>query len=139
MIFASDIPGGFGGKDLWYSEFNKRDKVWTDPVNLGPTINTSGDEMFPHLTDSKVLYFSSTGHLGMGGLDIFKADHTADKTWENVENLRYPLNSAEHDFGIIFERGSDERRGFFTSNRDGGKGKDDLYSFNLPDLSLIHI
>ncbi|MEC8968045.1 MAG: OmpA family protein [Bacteroidota bacterium] len=134
MIFASDIPGGFGGKDLWYSEFNKRDKVWTDPINLGPTINTSGDEMFPHLTDSKVLYFSSTGHQGMGGLDIFKADHTADKTWENVENLRYPLNSAEHDFGIIFERGSDERRGFFTSNRDGGKGKDDLYSFNLPDI-----
>ena len=134
MIFASDLPGGQGGKDLWYAEFNKRDKVWGEPVNLGPTINTSGDEMFPHLTDKKMLYFSSTGHSGMGGLDIFKAEHAADKTWENVENLRYPLNSAEHDFGIIFERGSDDRRGFFTSNRNGGKGKDDLYSFNLPDI-----
>ena len=134
MIFASDLPGGQGGKDLWYTEFNKRDKVWGEPVNLGPTINTSGDEMFPHLTDKKMLYFSSTGHSGMGGLDIFKAEHAADKTWENVENLKYPLNSAEHDFGIIFERGSDDRRGFFTSNRNGGKGKDDLYSFNLPDI-----
>jgi peptidoglycan-associated lipoprotein len=134
MIFASDLPGGFGGKDLWYTEFNKRDKVWGEPINLGATINTSGDEMFPHLTDKKALYFSSTGHPGMGGLDIFKAENSGDKAWENVENLRYPLNSAEHDFGIIFERGSDERRGFFTSNRDGGKGKDDLYSFNLPDI-----
>jgi peptidoglycan-associated lipoprotein len=134
MIFASDLPGGFGGKDLWYTEFNKRDKVWGEPTNLGATINTSGDEMFPHLTDKKVLYFSSTGHPGMGGLDIFKAENSGDKVWENIENLRYPLNSAEHDFGIIFERGSDERRGFFTSNRDGGKGKDDLYSFNLPDI-----
>jgi peptidoglycan-associated lipoprotein len=134
MIFASDLPGGQGGKDLWYTEFNKRDKVWGEPINLGPTINTSGDEMFPHLTDKKMLYFSSTGHSGMGGLDIFKAEHAADKTWENVENLKYPLNSAEHDFGIIFERGSNDRRGFFTSNRNGGKGKDDLYSFNLPDI-----
>ena len=134
MIFASDLPGGFGGKDLWYTEFNKRDKVWGEPINLGATINTTGDEMFPHLTDKKALYFSSTGHPGMGGLDIFKAENSGDKVWENVENLRYPLNSAEHDFGIIFERGSDERRGFFTSNRDGGKGKDDLYSFNLPDI-----
>ena len=139
MIFASDLPGGFGGKDLWYAEFNKRDKVWGEPTNLGETINTSGDEMFPHLTDNKTLYFSSTGHSGMGGLDIFRAENSADKIWDNVENLRYPLNSAEHDFGIIFERGSDDRRGFFTSNRDGGKGKDDLYSFNLPDIlfSLI--
>ena len=134
MIFASDLPGGFGGKDLWYVEFNKRDKVWGEPVNLGETINTSADEMFPHLTDNKTLYFSSTGHPGMGGLDIFKAESSADKTWDNVENLRYPLNSSEHDFGIIFERGSNDRRGFFTSNRQGGKGKDDLYSFNLPDI-----
>ena len=134
MIFASDLPGGFGGKDLWYVEFNKRDKVWGEPVNLGETINTSADEMFPHLTDNKTLYFSSTGHSGMGGLDIFKAENSADKIWDNVENLRYPLNSAEHDFGIIFERGSNDRRGFFTSNRQGGKGKDDLYSFNLPDI-----
>jgi peptidoglycan-associated lipoprotein len=70
----------------------------------------------------------------MGGLDLFKAEKTDEKSWENVENLKYPLNSAEHDYGIIFETNSDERRGFFTSNRIGGKGKDDLYSFNLPDI-----
>ena len=123
MIFASDLPGGQGGKDLWYAEFNKRDKVWGEPVNLGPTINTSGDEMFPHLTDKKMLYFSSTGHSGMGGLDIFKAEHAADKTWENVENLRYPLNSAEHDFGIIFERGSESRCGRVCPRRLDHRGE----------------
>ena len=134
MIFASDMPGGQGGKDLWITEYNKREKVWSVPENLGATINTAGDEMFPHLTDKGTLYFSSTGHLGMGGLDLFKAEKTDEKSWENVENLKYPLNSAEHDYGIIFETNSDERRGFFTSNRIGGKGKDDLYSFNLPDI-----
>ena len=133
MIFASDLPGGKGGKDLWLTEYNKREKVWGVPVNLGSPINTSGDEMFPHLTSAGDLYFSSSGHPGMGGLDLFKAEKTGEKTWENIENLKYPLNSAEHDFGIIFETGADNR-GFFTSNRDGGKGRDDLYSFNLPDI-----
>ena len=139
MIFASDMPGGQGGKDLWITEYNKREKVWGAPENLGPTINTAGDEMFPHLTDKGTLYFSSTGHLGMGGLDLFKAEKTDEKKWENVENLKYPLNSAEHDYGIIFETNSDERRGFFTSNRNGRNGRDDLYSLNLPPLlfSLI--
>ena len=135
MIFAGDLPGGQGGKDLWYMEYNKREKSWGQPVNLGPKINTPGDEVFPYLDEEENLYFSSTGHIGMGGLDLFSAEKTADKTWDNVENLKYPLNSAYHDFSVIFERGS-KTRGFFTSNREGGKGKDDIYYFNLPEVKF---
>ena len=137
MIFASDLPGGQGGKDLWLTEYDKREKKWGTPKNLGPTINTSGDDMFPHLTDEGVLYFSSNGHVGMGGLDIFRAESTGEKQWGNVENLRYPINSEEHDYGIIFEKGSDDKRGYFTSSRPNGKGRDDLYSFNLPEIKFI--
>lgn len=137
MIFASDLPGGQGGKDLWMVEFDKKAKSWGSPKNLGPKINTSGDEMFPHLTEEGVLYFSSNGHIGMGGLDIFRAEATGEMQWGNVENLRYPINSSEHDYGIIFESGSDDKRGFFTSSRPEGKGRDDLYSFNLPEIKFI--
>lgn len=135
MVFAGDLPGGQGGKDLWYSEFDKREKVWGVPVNMGAKINTPGDEVFPNLNDEDVLYFSSTGHIGMGGLDIFMAEKIGEKEWDNVDNLKYPINSAFHDFGIIFERGS-STRGFFTSNRAEGKGKDDIYSFNLPEVKF---
>ncbi len=133
MIFASDMPGGSGGKDLWLSEWDRKEKVWKTPVNLGSSINTAGDEMFPHLKDDGTLYFSSTGHIGMGGLDMFKAEKTGDNQWGNVENLGYPLNSSEHDFGIIFDRG-DQEKGFFTSSRADSKGHDDIYSFKLPSI-----
>jgi peptidoglycan-associated lipoprotein len=136
MIFASDLLGGQGGKDLWLTEYDKRESKWMTPVNLGATINTAGDEMFPYLTEEGNLYFSSTGHVGMGGLDIFRAEKTAEMKWENIENLRYPINSAEHDYGIIFEKGSNDNRGYFTSSRAEGKGKDDLYSFNLPEVKF---
>ncbi len=135
MIFASDLPGGQGGKDLWLTEYNKREKTWGAPKNLGPTINTAGDELFPYLAEDGALFFSSTGHVGMGGLDIFRAEKESDKKWSKVENLRYPLNSAEHDYAIVFERGS-TTRGFFTSNRNGGKGKADLWNFNLPEINF---
>lgn len=137
MIFASDLPGGQGGKDLWMVEYDKKEKKWGAPKNLGPKINTSGDDMFPHLTEEGVLYFSSNGHVGMGGLDIFRAESTGENEWGNVENMRYPINSSEHDYGIIFESGSDDKRGFFTSSRPEGKGRDDLYSFNLPEIKFI--
>lgn len=136
MIFASDLPGGQGGKDLWYTEYNKREKTWGTPVNLGPAINTSGDELFPYLADDGTLYFSSNGHIGMGALDIFKAENTGDKKWENVENLKYPFNSPENDFGILFEKGT-TTRGFFSSGREGGKGYDDIWNFNLPEIKFI--
>ena len=98
---------------------------------------TTGDDMVPQLTDECVLYFSSNGDVGMGGLDIFNAVSTVDIQWGNVENLRYPINSAEHDYGIIFEKGSEDKRGYFTSSRLNGKGRDDLYSFNLPEIIFI--
>ena len=136
LIFASDMPGGIGGRDLWISEYDKKAKTWGTPLNMGPSINTPGDEIFPYISEEGHLYFSSTGHVGMGGLDIFKAENVGDKKWDKVENLKYPLNSADHDFGIIFDKGT-INRGFFTSSRDGGKGFDDLYSFNLPEIKFI--
>jgi len=132
LVFSSDLPGGFGGKDLYYSKYNKREKSWGEPVNLGPSINTKGDDIFPTLMDNGDLYFSSDGYIGMGGVDIFKATKTAAFTWENPENLQYPINSPKDDFGITFE-GNDNKRGMLTSDRAGGKGKDDLYSFYLPE------
>jgi peptidoglycan-associated lipoprotein len=132
LVFSSDLPGGYGGLDLWMSKFDKKAKTWGNPVNLGPTINSSGDELYPYISDDGSLYFSSDGHLGMGGLDIFKADMKGEGSWDNVTNLKFPMNSAGDDFGIIFE-GKFER-GYFTSNRAGGKGGDDIYRFTVPPL-----
>lgn len=132
LIFASDMDGGQGGKDLWMVNYDKRNKTWSDAVNLGPKINTPGDEMFPFIAEDGALYFASDGHYGMGGLDMFRAEQVGtEKKWENPVNLGYPLNSPQHDFGIIFEG---KNNGFFTSNRIGGKGRDDIYSFTLPPL-----
>ncbi len=132
LYFTSKLSGGYGGKDIWKSTMEG--KAWGQPVNLGPSINTQGDEMYPYMADDdKTLYFSSNYHLGMGGLDIFKAEKAADgKFTKAPENLKYPLNSAGDDFGIIFE--GKKMRGYFTSNREGGKGSDDIWSFNLPPL-----
>lgn len=132
LIFASDMPGGQGGKDLWIIKYDKKAKTWSTPENLGPGINTPGDDMFPHIKNDHTLYFSSNGHMGMGGLDIFMAEKTGDMQWGNVENMKYPLNSEAHDYGIIFD--GDENRGYFTSNRAGGKGQDDIYNFREPPI-----
>ena len=136
LYFTSKLAGGYGGKDIWMSTYNKKDKAWGEPVNLGPSINTAGDEMYPYMADDdKTLYFSSNYHLGMGGLDIFKAEKAADgKFTKAPENLKSPMNSAGDDFGIIFE--GKKIKGYFTSNRDGGKGSDDIYSFILPPLNF---
>lgn len=134
LYFTSKLSGGYGGKDIWMSTYDKKGKSWGQPVNLGPTINTQGDEMYPYIAeDDKTLYFSSNYHLGMGGLDIFKASKDASgKFTKAPENLKYPMNSAGDDFGIIFE--GKKVKGYFTSNREGGKGSDDIYSFILPPL-----
>ena len=135
MIFAADFPGGYGMHDLWISEYDPREESWMKPVNLGPEINSIGDEMFPYLSDNGDLYFSSDSYEGFGGLDMFKAKKVGDNKWANIENLRYPLNSNEHDFGIILERNND-RRGLFSSSREGTKGHDDIFNFNIPPVLL---
>lgn len=132
MVFAGDIPGGFGGRDLWITTYDKSSKAWTAPKNLGDKINTADDEMFPYIHDNGTLYFSSNGHSGMGGLDMFKAEMDGEMKWKNVQNLKYPLNSSMHDYGIIFE--GDKDQGYFTSNRPGGRGQDDVWSFKMPSL-----
>tara|TARA_R110001592_G_scaffold58067_2_gene176295 strand:+ start:9780 stop:11783 length:2004 start_codon:yes stop_codon:yes gene_type:complete len=132
LVFASNIPGGQGGKDLWYITYDKKAKTWSEPTNLGSEINTAGDEMFPFIRDNGELYFSSNGHAGMGGLDIFKAASKGVNQWATVENLQYPLNSPANDFGIVFEPGQD--RGFLTTSREGGKGGDDIWQFYLPPM-----
>jgi peptidoglycan-associated lipoprotein len=132
LVFASDMPGGFGGRDLWYITDLGRGK-WSEPVNLGSAVNTSGNELFPHIDSEGNLYFSSDGHLGMGGLDIFKATDAGNKQWGNVENLKYPINSNAHDFGIIID-GTGKPKGYLSSSRDGGMGGDDIWQFYLPDL-----
>ncbi|HCQ28683.1 MAG TPA: hypothetical protein DIU39_00240 [Flavobacteriales bacterium] len=132
LVFASDMPGGQGGKDLWYVVYDKKAKTWGEPVNLGPEINTEGDEMFPYIRDNGELYFASNGHIGMGGLDIFKAQSIGVNQWGKVENMKYPINSNANDFGIVFENGKD--KGYLTTSREGGKGGDDIWSFYLPPL-----
>ena len=132
LVFASNMPGGQGGKDLWYTQYNKKRIARTKPTNLGPEINTAGDEMFPFIRENGELYFSSTGHLGMGSLDIFKAASTGTNQWGKVENLKSPINSEANDFGIVFNK--DKEEGFFTTDREGGKGGDDIWEFKLPPV-----
>ena len=138
MIFTSNLKDslhpGYGGTDLYYVTWDAKAKKWSDkPINMGPDINTEGNESFPFLHDDGTLYFASDGWPGMGGLDIFKAEKLGnDNKWGKVENMKYPINSAADDFSIIFE--GERERGYLTSNRPGGKGLDDIYSFTLPPL-----
>jgi peptidoglycan-associated lipoprotein len=127
LYFVSDRQGGYGGKDIWFT-VKKKGESWEKPVNAGPEINTSGDEMFPYIRDNGTLYFSSNAHIGMGGLDLFMAKKGENEKWV-VENMKTPINSTGDDFAISFYPG--EERGLFSSNREGSK-KDDIYSFLLP-------
>ena len=126
LYFVSDMPGGLGGKDIWSAE--KQGGSYGKPVNMGGTINSPGDEMFPFVRDNGELYFASNYHIGMGGFDIFIAIEGEDKNW-TVENMGSPVNSPGDDFGIAYVQG--ENKGMFSSNRKGSRG-DDLYSFVVP-------
>lgn len=132
LYFVSDAKGGKGGKDIWKASLVKGECKYIE--NLGSEINTSGDEMFPTVRADGSLYFSSTGLLGFGGLDIFKATLLADGTWQ-VENLGFPINSSADDFGITFAGKSE--KGFFSSNRKDSKGLDGIWAFELPELAYI--
>ncbi len=127
LFFVSDMEGGYGGNDLWYSKYDSSSDVWAAPRNLGPNVNTPGDEMFPYIDKDNVLYFSSKGHPGMGGLDLFKWKFEETGNWKSPENLKFPYNSNGDDFGIIFQ---DAESGYLTSNRAGGLGSDDIYAFS---------
>lgn len=135
LYFASRMSGGYGGADIWYSTYDAKANVWGKPTNAGPAVNTEGNELYPTLSDdSKKLYFSSDYHPGLGGLDIFVAEGENNKYTKPVENLKFPLNSAYDDFRIVYE--GKKQRGFLTSNREGGKGSDDIWSFSLPVLNF---
>ncbi|MFN3876482.1 MAG: hypothetical protein ACK4L7_11290, partial [Flavobacteriales bacterium] len=136
LVFASNVPfpGHKGGRDLYKVALNKDGMPAGQPTNLGPDINTAKDEMFPFVRFDGNLYFSSNGHPGMGGMDMFVAEKGGNGLWTAPMNLKSPLNSAADDFGIVFDGEHD--RGFFTSNRPGGKGLDDIWRFHMPNLEF---
>lgn len=132
LYFVSDMPGGYGGKDIWRISLKERQGSL---VNLGPDINTEGNDDFPYVRSDGSLYFSSDGHPGMGGLDIFRATAVgdpADLRWK-VENMGFPINSTGDDFGITFGKGED---GFFSSNRGDARGYDHIYSFEYDPVRI---
>jgi len=127
LYFSSNRPGGAGGHDIWVVNFTRRGRTWGDPINLGETINTSKNEMFPYISNDNKLYFSSNGLPGFGGLDIFVAEGAGEE-WSTPENLSIPINSGGDDFGITIDN-ENPNHGYFTSNRDGGRGGMDIYEF----------
>jgi peptidoglycan-associated lipoprotein len=137
LYFVSDMDGsiknsyGENSKDIWKVTRASISDNWGEPVNVGEPINTEGDELFPYAHPDGTLYFSSDGHIGMGGLDIFKAKPLAGGNWE-IENMKYPVNSPSDDFGICFE--TNREAGFLSSARKGRS--DDLYMFMLPPLKF---
>ncbi|WP_158622519.1 OmpA family protein [Pedobacter sp. KBW06] len=136
LYFVSDMAGGLGGTDIWYCELQS-DGSWGKPQNAGPAINTSEDEMFPNIATDDTLYYSSNGLPGMGGLDIFVAKGEKNN-WSKSANLRYPINSAGDDFAFITNIvNEDTTMGYLSSNRKGGVGSDDIYSFSKIKPKMI--
>lgn len=131
IIFSSDRAGGKGGKDLWIATRTSTGDKFKKPLNLGELVNTPGDEVFPFLRNDTTLYFASNAHPGLGGLDIFKS-YKRNNEWSKPINIEVPVNSSGDDFAMAFKPGEDA--GVMSSNRKGGRGGDDIYSFNNPPL-----
>lgn len=135
LFYSSSRPGGLGGKDIWFSRLNSKN-LWSDPVNMGPSINTDGDEMSPFIHfDGRTLYFASDGRIGMGGFDLYMSRLEKDSTWSVPKNLGYPINTYNDEMGLVIE--SAGLKGYFSSVRDKTQGKDiftfDLYESIRPD------
>jgi len=138
LYFASDRPGGFGGMDIYVSK--NENGTWQKPVNLGPSVNTAGNEIFPFSSPAGNLFFASNGHKGLGGLDIFKVEKTDkndESTWSIRTHMGKPFNTKKDDFG--FTGNMDMTHGFLTSNRPGGKGGDDIYSWTSKGEESIEV
>ena len=144
IFFSSNIPGGYGGLDLYYCEIlgvqvekvngnSKKLNKLSDPINLGKSINTEGNEVFPYFMNDNILFYSSDGRIGIGGLDIFMAQNYLDSSLLEIDNIGKPFNSSKDDFSFFISQ--DIKFGFLSSNRSGGKGDDDIYCFKL-NLSI---
>ena len=133
LFFISNKKGGYGGMDIWMSHF--KDGLWQEPINLGPKINTAGNEFAPFLhPDGKHFYFSSDGHLGFGGLDLFMANWLQDTVWSYPRNLGLPINTAFDDMSIfVFQNGN---AAYISSDRDSMAGNFDIYAGNLPSFAM---
>jgi outer membrane protein OmpA-like peptidoglycan-associated protein len=128
IYFTSDRPGGFGGMDIWFSQYSKG--KWTVPQNMGPEINSAGNEQCPYIAkDDQTLYFNSDGRIGMGGVDLYIARKTADGRWGKPENLGYPINTFADEICLVI--GANGKNAYYVSKRPGGAGGLDLYEFEL--------
>lgn len=123
LYFASNKPNGYGGYDIYFVE--KEGNNWSEPINMGPEVNSNGNEGFPFMPPNGVLFFASNGHKGLGAIDLFMIDISSNR-WGDLLNLGAPINSSSDDFGITLK---DYSSGFFSTNREGGRGKDDIYAF----------
>ena len=136
IYFMSDMPGGIGGTDIYYTQ-KQKNGTWGKPINLGKPVNTVGNELFPFFSDDSVLYFSSNMHPGMGKLDIFSTRQLSDSLWSEPENMRPPINTIGDDFAFV--KDSKGNRGFLSSDRFNGKGADDIYTFSHHDPFEINV
>ena len=134
LYFSAERKGGFGGKDLWVSTRKSASEPFGRPFNLGENINTAGDEVFPFLRNDTTLYFSSNGHGGMGGLDIFVSTIDTAGNWGQPVNLKYPMNSTSDDFAVVFH--PTQEKGFMSSNRGNNRGVDNIFYFEEPGIQF---
>ncbi len=132
LIFASDMAGGYGGRDLWYTTYDRKSDTWAAPKNMGPEINTKGNELFPNFALNGDLLYSSDGKPGLGGLDLFRATKKGEENvWEDPKNVGSPINGENNDYSMIEMT---DRFGYFTSERKGPNGENvpDIYSYEQP-------